>query len=321
MKRESVTVEKKSMEEGVCTPCTICGENQWSFVRQGRDLLRPVVKTRFKLSRCVHCGHVQQTPLPNGHELRAAYSVEYPHYRIAWKESGWPIWKILRELTTRRRMLRLKRCGRGRSLLEVGCGAGDFLYAAHRAGWMVKAVEYNDSLVDSLRSELDLDVRTGELRPGLWNEGEFDVVALWNVLEHVPNPLDTLTTASVYLRAGGSVLLQFPTLEGVEGGRWFGQYWAPLDLPRHLNFFSKASLAQLCKKAGMELTIYETPVLSTAWCYYGSTCNYAEQSKHAVQRLFRFALPAPLSAAALPYATARAWRGHGTEAFAVAIKR
>jgi 2-polyprenyl-3-methyl-5-hydroxy-6-metoxy-1,4-benzoquinol methylase len=313
--------EGKCVEQGVCTRCTICGGDQWRFVRQGRDLLRPEDETRFKLSRCMSCGHVMQTPLPNDDELRVAYSVDYAPYRTAWKEPGWPLWKILRELTTWRRMLCLKRYGKGRKLLEVGSGSGDFLYAAHRAGWDVKAVEYNDRLAETLRAELGLDARTGELRPGLWKEGEFDVIAFWNVFEHVPDPLDTLITARTYLRLGGLLFLQIPTLDGIEGGKWFGQYWAPLDLPRHLNFFSRTSLAQLCGKAGMELTVFETPFLGTAWCYYGSICNYAKESKHTVERLFRLALPAFLSVTALPYAAAQAWRRHGSEAFAIAIKR
>lgn len=316
-----MTTERKCLEENLSTLCTVCGGTRWRFVRQGGDLYRPEDETRFKLSRCVSCGHVMQTPLPSEEELRRAYSVDYSPYRLVWRESGWPLWKILRALATWRRMLCLKRYGKGRRLLEVGSGSGDFLYAARRAGWDVKAVEYNDNLADTLRSELGLDVRTGELRPGLWDEGEFDVIALWNVFEHVLNPLDTLITASSYLRTGGSLFLQIPTLDGIEGGKWFGQYWAPLDLPRHLNFFSRASLAQLCKNAGMELTMFETPFLGTAWCYYGSACNYANQSKNALQRLFRFALPAFVSVAALPYATTKAWRRHGSEAIALAIKK
>lgn len=301
--------------------CTICGEGRWSLLRQGHDLLRPESEMKFKLSRCLSCGHVMQTPIPDDEELRKAYSVDYAPYCCAWKESGWPFWKILRQLTNWRRLLCLKRYGKGRKLLEVGSGSGDFLFAAQRAGWNVKAVEYNDMLAASLRDELGLDVRTGELRPGLWEEGEFDVIAFWNVFEHLRNPQETLFTVSDYLTAGGSLFLQIPTLDGIESGRVFGQYWAPLDLPRHLNFFSRSSLASLCDRAGMDLVRFETPFLGTAWCYYASACNYANGVHHLIRRFLRIAPGLLLSAAALPYLAAQAWRGRGYEAFALITKR
>ncbi len=50
------------------------------------------------------------------------------------------------------------------------------------------AVEYSCALADALRTELGFDVRTGELTPGLWESGSFDVVVMWSVIEHLQNP-------------------------------------------------------------------------------------------------------------------------------------
>lgn len=261
-----------------------------------------------------------QTPPPSDKELRTAYSANYAPYRPAWKEPRWPLWKILRELTTWRRVRRLKRYGEGRKLLEVGSGAGDFLYAAHHAGWEVKAVEYSDSLADTVRAELGFDTRAGELKPGLWKESEFDAVVLWSVLEHVRDPLETLVTARSYLRPGGFLFLQIPTQYGILYGKWFGQYWALLDLPRHLNFFSKESLSQLFGKADMELIVFKTPTLDTAWCYYASSRNYFLQAKGYLQKL-RALLKGIRALLALPDAVLQACQARGTEAFALAIKR
>jgi SAM-dependent methyltransferase len=291
------------------------------FLRQGRDWLHPDEEVKFKLSRCVSCGHVMQTPPPGDAELRKAYSEDYAHYRPAWNESGWPFWRVLRELTTWRRIRRLKRHGKGHKLLEVGCGAGDFLFAAHRAGWEVSAVEYNGKLAESVRTELGLDVRTGELRRGTWKEGEFDVVALWNVLEHVRSPLDTLATASSYLRDGGLLFVQTPTLDATEQEKWFGEYWVLLDLPRHLNFFARGSLSTLCSKAGMEMTVFETPALDTAWCYSASSFSYILHAEGRTQAILRSIGVGARAVLGLPKMAVQAWRGHGTEAFAIAVKR
>jgi SAM-dependent methyltransferase len=215
----------------------------------------------------------------------------------------------------------MRRYGTKGKLLEVGCGAGDFLHAAHRAGWDVRAVEYSSALAETLRLELGFDVRAGELTSGIWDRGSFDVVALWSVIEHLRNPLEALVTASSYLRAGGVVVIQIPTLYGVESGKEFGQYWALLDLPRHLSFFGRECLSELCDKAGMKLIVFKTPLLETAWCYFQSVCNYANHSRKTGWRAVRLALLAVSSILSLPYMVLRAGRGHGTEAFAVAVKR
>jgi SAM-dependent methyltransferase len=306
-------------ERATDSRCTVCGEAEWSFVRMGCDLYQPNDQATFKLYRCLSCGQIMQNPLPTSDQLSKAYSAEYAPYRPAWKEAGWPLWKILRELTTSRRLRRLQRYGKGSKLLEVGCGAGDFLHAVHRAGWEVKAVEYSDALASSLRTELGFDVRTGDLVPGLWANGTFDVVALWSVLEHLSNPLEALKTTCSYLKPGGVAFLQIPTLYGVQQGRRFHQYWALLDLPRHISFFGREALADLCKKADMELIVFKTSLLETAWCYYASVSNYANLSRG---RRFVGAISLALfSVLSFPLMVVRAWRGHGTEAFAVAVKR
>jgi len=301
--------------------CTICGNERSVFVREGPDLYRPKETKIFRLTQCLTCGHIMQNPPPTAEELNKAYAIEYAPYRPSWKEPGWHLWKVLRDLTTYRRIRRLKRYGKGHHLLEVGCGAGDFLFAAHRAGWKVAAVEYSEPIVEMLRSEASFDVRSGELSPGLWEPESFDAVVLWSVLEHVQNPMEFLAIASSYLKPGGTVFLQFPTVYGLELGKMFRQYWAILDLPRHLNFFGRESLSKLCDQAGMNLTVFKTPLLDIGWCYLTSCSNYANDSKSSVMKLLKLALLAPVIALTLPYMAVQARRGRGTEAFAVAVKR
>jgi SAM-dependent methyltransferase len=302
--------------------CSVCGADAWSFVRRGGDLYQPGDAATFQLQRCLTCGQIMQNPVPTAEQLSKGYSAGYAPYRLAWKEKGRPLWKILRDLTTSRRMRRLRRYGSGNRLLEVGCGSGDFLYAANREGWNVCAVEYSDALVQTLRADLGFDVRAGDLEPGLWESGSFDAVVMWSVLEHLKNPLQALITASSYLKPGGALFIQIPTLYGIEQGMGFRQYWALLDLPRHLSFFGNDLLSQLCDRAGMRLTVFQTPLLETAWCYFASICNYANHSKNPPLRRAAGILSLTLvSILSFPVTAWRAWRGRGTEAFAVAIKR
>jgi SAM-dependent methyltransferase len=262
-----------------------------------------------------------QTPLPDAAELQVAYSVEYAPYQAAWKEPGWPLWKILRLWTMRRRLSHLKRYGRGKDLLEVGSGAGDFLVAAHQAGWKVQAVEYSEQMAEAMRCELNLDVRPGELIEGLWKEGSFDVVVFWNVLEHLPDPQEAFALAAKYLRPQGRIIFSIPTREAAERGKLFDQYWALLDLPRHLYFFDKNSLSRLCERAGLDLIEFKTPLLETTWCYVMSSLMYAKHRPSLFSKVMFLLVLVSVVVLIFPYIAIQALRGRGTESLAVAVKR
>ncbi|MGB7190876.1 MAG: class I SAM-dependent methyltransferase [Acidobacteriaceae bacterium] len=304
-------------------PCPSCTGGDWVFVREGGDLCRPELKRTFKLTRCSSCGHVVQNPQPDGQALFAAYSVSdgYAAYKAAWNEPRWPIWKLKRIWTMRRRMAWIRRYGAGTEMLEVGCGAGDFMVAADRAGWKMKAVEYNSNMVKMIVAKRGYDIRVGELAPGLWEEGRFDMVAFWNVLEHVPDPLRDLSIAAAYLRPGGKVIVNIPTRESAEHGLWFGQYWAILDLPRHLNFYYEATLSRLCAKAGLDLIVYKTPFIQSAWSYYMSAWIWANRSGKKILGWLRFLALVIAITLIMPYVALESVRKRGMEATAVAVKR
>ena len=308
--------------ESQYSPCQICDVNEWATVREGRDLCRPEYKKVFRLTGCAHCGHVMQNPKPDGAEIGAAYSIaeDYAAYRAGWKEKGWPLWKVLRTWTMNRRVSWLKQYGKGKELLDVGCGAGDFMEAAHREGWTVRGIDYNSTMVDMVSGELGFEVKLGELRTGIWEAGKFDAVSFFNVLEHVPDPLKDLTLAAHYLHSGGCVLMQFPSRQGAVHGQWYGQYWAPLDLPRHLHFYDENTLALLCKKAGCTLVAYKTPIVQSAWCYYASSWRWSNRDGKKALAILRFMALASVVTLILPFIAFQALRGQGMEAVAIAVK-
>jgi SAM-dependent methyltransferase len=306
--------------DGRAASCILCGERRWREIRRGRDIYRPRLPTQYVLCRCATCGLVAQQPQPGPAELRAAYAVPYRVFRPAWQVTGWPLWKILRTLTGKRRLRRLCRHASGGRLLEVGCGAGDFLLAAQREGWHVHAVELTAEMVALLRGQA-LDVRQGELVPGLWDEGIFDAIVLWDVLEHVPDPAATLGTAARYLRDGGVVLASFPTANGVQAGQRHGDWWAPLDLPRHLNFLDAAALARLGAAAGLTVVDYETPVLDALWCELASGCRSAGALPTAPRRAVALVDAFVRTLLTLPHLFSDARNGRGPIAVAAAVKR
>ena len=97
---------------------------------------------------------------------------------------------------------------------------------------------------------------------------QFDVVVMAHVLEHVPDPVRAVGAVGRLLRPGGRFVCGVPN-NGSVGRAWFGPAWEPLDVPRHLNFFAAASLAAVCRAAGLEVerTFFEgyTRQMTNGW--------------------------------------------------------
>jgi len=103
------------------------------------------------------------------------------------------------------------------SLLEIGCGEGDFLKVAAENGWKTTGIEVSEIAARTAREKHGLEVLTGtvEQHLGRLAPGSFDVVVLWGLLEHLRNPGEILRTARRLVRSGGAVLLYTPNANSI----------------------------------------------------------------------------------------------------------
>jgi ubiquinone/menaquinone biosynthesis C-methylase UbiE len=83
-------------------------------------------------------------------------------------------------------------------------------------------------------------------------EESYDALTMWHALEHVPSPMATLRCAWKLLRPGGRLLVALPRFDCLQRD-WFGSCWFPLDLPRHLTHFTKATLHRHLETAGFQI--------------------------------------------------------------------
>ena len=80
----------------------------------------------------------------------------------------------------------------------------------------------------------------------------FDLITMWQSLEHVHRPLEVLRRAFDLLAPGGRLLVSVPNIESGPF-RWFGSAWFALELPRHLTHFSSGTLRRMVKLAGFRV--------------------------------------------------------------------
>ena len=136
-------------------------------------------------------------------------------------------------------------------LLDIGCASGMFLRRAADEGWNVVGVEPSQQLSSLAKENLG---GRGEIIPttlqsaGL-TDPVFDVITMWDVLEHVPQPAEFVQTAARLLKPGGHLFVNVPDLDSLQA-RLLGARW-PLLLPEHLNYFNRSSLTYCGNQAGL----------------------------------------------------------------------
>jgi len=202
-----------------------------------------------RLVRCPQCTLVYLDP-----QARAAVRARYLHdYDLAAHfEPLGPRKKVLYE----RRLKRLNPGRDGRRLCDVGCGNGQFLEIAKRAGWDSTGIELNPPAVARARTT-GATVYEGaleELENLPWRT--FDVVTCWDVLEHTPEPGAFAARLSRLVAPGGLLLITTLNWDSlvrrVRGLRW------SMIADEHFTYWTRKALRHLFEREGMELCASES---------------------------------------------------------------
>ena len=217
------------MSESASRPCPACdsSESTWVFAVDG-----------FGHVECKRCSTLFVSPLPDEETIRKVY--ESPDYH-AGVEASAP--RMLEEARARAAVLHERGC---RTLLEIGCGAGYFLDACTELGIEAEGVDGGPTGARARERGLVVhDTWVEEFEPA----HEFDAVALWEVIEHLPRPISALQRLRTFVRNGGSLALSTPSWSGVPA-RAMRRRFPMLTPPEHLTIFSRDGLARLLERAG-----------------------------------------------------------------------
>jgi len=235
------------------TACLLCGSRKWSPLVEAPDQAAEGAGLWFVVVQCHRCGLCFTNPRPNASSLAQFYHPEYvPHQtRNRSRPEKARFGFLGQSLRRREKKPNLGWHGRGR-LLDFGCGAGSFLERMHQRGWNVTGLDISAFAVNQIRSGLGLPVLLGSLpHPELAPES-FDVITMWQSLEHVHDPQAVLRQAHELLVAGGKLFVSVPNIDSLPF-RWFGPAWYGLDLPRHLTHFSPVTLPVMMERAGFRV--------------------------------------------------------------------
>lgn len=146
----------------------------------------------------------------------------------------------------------------GGCLLDIGCGGGVFIrtFLDNNPGWTACGVEPTSAFAELAGRRLNLPVVTGNYLSGLFPGRRFDLISINQVLEHIIDPATFLRDVHNDLAAGGYIYLEVPDVLDLA--------YLPPDHDRfrmqHLWVFSKASLTNICRRAGFEVITVDQQV-------------------------------------------------------------
>ncbi|HOI42605.1 MAG TPA: class I SAM-dependent methyltransferase [Elusimicrobiales bacterium] len=208
------------------------------------------------LHACGACSVRFISPQPTDAELRAVYGEGY--YK-SWGLSGTAENERVKAMKTATFELRLDLISRYKSsgdILDVGCATGYFLEAAEKRGFQPYGVEISYHSSAAAKEKFGADrVHAGVLEDAPFRDGQFDVIAMSDLLEHVRDPLRTLAAARRLLKDDGAVMIMTPDTDSLTA-RMMGARWTHYK-PEHLFYFNRRSLSLLAKKSGFEAVDFE----------------------------------------------------------------
>jgi 2-polyprenyl-3-methyl-5-hydroxy-6-metoxy-1,4-benzoquinol methylase len=220
--------------------CNLCGSTQFHT---------RFFKVPYTRVQCDNCGLVWSLEQPDFAALEEMYGAEY--FQGATYLNYVNDQPIIEENARKRLREIQKYVQPPGKVIEVGCAAGFFLNVCRAAGWETQGVELSDYASQFAREQLKLDVITGTLDDAPFAPNSAELVTLFDVIEHVPDPKLTLQQSAALLKPGGLLVISTGDVESLFS-RIMGARWRLITYD-HLFYFSVKTLSQYLESVGLEV--------------------------------------------------------------------
>lgn len=138
------------------------------------------------------------------------------------------------------------------ALLDYGCAVGLFVQVARDNGWYARGYERSEYAVKYGREVLGLDIQLARDDVDPFQSESFDVVTIWDALEHFDRPRETVEAIHRWLKPGGRLALNTVNASSL-GARMAGSQWRHFTPPHHLQYFTRQSLVTLLQATGFRV--------------------------------------------------------------------
>ncbi len=260
--------------------CDLCGSNAQEYLYDDPAVLGE----RFSLVRCATCGMICTWPQPGAEFLKKLYAAgSYEDNTISGR---YTLDTSFSRNNHPRVLEAIEGLTRGRTLLDVGCGAGQFLAAARSRGWDIFGLEPSGGGGAIAQEKFGDRVKTVFLQDAGYADASFDVVSLWGVLEHVPQPSAIFREVWRVLRPGGVFFAHTPNYNWLSLKRTLQKLAGKpgsLEAHEHLYQFTAPILKAYFAKQGFEFLRED---IATPYYFADSSAavNLVKRGLHAAVR-------------------------------------
>ena len=200
-----------------------------------------------RVVRCKKCGLIYISPRPKAKLVVSGYSYAKDEQYVS-QEKG--------RIITFGNCLKIvkKMRGNGR-LLDIGAASGIFVKLAADEGYDALGIEPSVWMCELAKRLYNANVLPGTLDDTEFEDDSFDIITMWDVLEHVPDPMATLKKVKRILKPGGFLIVNYPNIADPLA-KLFGRKWWFL-LSVHLFYFTPETLSSYMKHLGFEKTLHK----------------------------------------------------------------
>lgn len=223
--------------------CLICGSKDFEPFLVCKDYT--FSKEDFNIHKCKNCDFKFTNPRPDDSKIGSYYkSEEYISHTNTKKGLVNRMYHFVRNYTLSKKIQLISSYVSRGTILDYGCGTGMFLSACKDSGWNAIGMEPDDQARKlAIAQNIQVFSDKKQLKENI-KDGSLQVITLWHVLEHVTDLEDTITFFKSTLNKDGILIIAVPNPASYDA-KYYKEYWAAYDVPRHLYHFEENTVKQL----------------------------------------------------------------------------
>ncbi|HNS17101.1 MAG TPA: class I SAM-dependent methyltransferase [Bacteroidales bacterium] len=232
--------------------CPVCQSPDLHPYLEVRDLF--LTNETFVIRICPNCGCGITDPRPTAEEIARYYqSRSYISHSASSKGLLNKLYLIARNYTLWKKynLIRTQSRQSPGTILDIGCGSGDFLGYFQKRKWETLGIEPDEPTRQAAMRNYPLHIGGSELFTQIPTRSHH-VITLWHSLEHIAGLHETFAQVKRILRPDGVLFIAVPNYTSRDAA-FYGPYWAAWDVPRHLVHFTPQTMDRLVRQYGLKI--------------------------------------------------------------------